>query len=233
MANTTGSHRWRLSHPGTALFALLRSQLRFFVKFHIMETRKGERMDVLLDLASAFGLSTSAGLNAYIPLLTVAVLGRFTSLVRLDAPWDALTNGWIIALLTILLIVEILADKIPVVDTINDGIQTFVRPTAGAIMFAATTQATIDVHPVFALACGVILAGSVHAVKAGSRPVMSAATAGMADPLVSTIEDVIATVTSFLAVIFPYLLLIWLILLATLIYLLLRRRSARRRVQKE
>lgn len=185
-------------------------------------------MEILLDIASAFGLSTSAGLNAYIPLLTVAVLGRFTSLVRLDAPWNALTNWWIIVLLAVLLVIEVFADKVPVVDTINDGIQTFVRPTAGAIMFAATTQATIDIHPVFAMACGVILAGSVHAVKAGSRPVMSAATAGMADPVVSTIEDVIATITSFLAVIFPYLLLIWLVLLATLIYLLIHRRRQRR-----
>lgn len=185
-------------------------------------------MNVLLDLASAFGLSTSAGLNAYIPLLTVAVLSRFTSLVTLDAPWDALTSWWIIALLTVLLIVEILADKIPVVDTLNDGIQTFVRPTAGAIMFAATTQATINVHPVFAMACGVVLAGSVHAVKAGSRPVMSAATAGVADPVVSTIEDIIATVTSFLAVLFPYLLLIWIILLSVLIYLFIRRRRQQR-----
>ncbi|MGC9399910.1 MAG: DUF4126 domain-containing protein [Anaerolineae bacterium] len=188
-------------------------------------------MDVLLDLASAFGLSTSAGLNAYIPLLTVAVLGRFTPLVKLEAPWNALTNVWIIILLTVLLIIEVFADKIPVVDTINDGIQTFVRPTAGAIMFAATTQSTIDIHPVLAMACGVVLAGSVHAVKAGSRPVLSAATAGVADPVVSTIEDVIAAVTSFLALIFPYLLLIWLILLATLIYLLFRRRIARRRVR--
>jgi len=185
-------------------------------------------MEILLDIASAFGLSTSAGLNAYIPLLTVAVLGRFTALVSLDAPWDALTSWWIMALLAVLLVIEIFADKIPVVDTINDGIQTFVRPTAGAIMFAATTQSTINVHPVFAMACGVILAGSVHAVKAGSRPVMSAATAGMADPVVSTIEDVIATITSFLAVIFPYLLVIWLILLATLIYLLIRRHRQRR-----
>ncbi len=185
-------------------------------------------MDVLLDLASAFGLSTSAGLNAYIPLLTVAVLGRFTSLVSLDTPWDALTNWWIIALLVVLLTIEILADKIPVVDTINDGIQTFVRPTAGAIMFAATTQSTINIHPVLAMACGVLLAGTVHAVKAGSRPIMSAATAGMADPVVSTIEDIIATVTSFLAVIFPYLLIVWVILLSVLIYLFIRRRRQRR-----
>jgi hypothetical protein len=185
-------------------------------------------MDVLLDLASAFGLSTSAGLNAYIPLLTVALMARFTSLIRLDPPWDALTSWWVIGLLIVLLLVEILVDKFPVVDTINDIVQTLVRPTAGAIMFAATTRSGINLHPVLAMALGVILAGGVHVVKSGARPVVSSTTGGLGDPVVSTIEDVVATVTSFLAVIFPYLLLVWFLLFAVFIFLLLRRRRLRR-----
>jgi len=48
-----------------------------------------------LSLATAFGLSTSAGLNAYIPLLIVALLARFTSLVTLNEPWDALSSWWV------------------------------------------------------------------------------------------------------------------------------------------
>ncbi|MBN1260871.1 MAG: DUF4126 domain-containing protein [Anaerolineae bacterium] len=180
-----------------------------------------------MDLASAFGLSTSAGLNAYIPLLVVALLGRFTNLVTLESPWSALTSWWIIGLLAILLAVEILADKIPAIDSINDVIQTVVRPTAGAILFAATTQSTIDLHPVLAIAFGVIVAGSVHAVKATARPVITATTAGTANPIVSTIEDAIAAVTAFLAVIFPYIVLVWVFLVVLLIYLLIRRRRVR------
>ena len=57
----------------------------------------------LLDLASAFGLSTAAGLNAYIPMLTVAALAKFTHLIELQEPWSALTSWWIIALLAVLL----------------------------------------------------------------------------------------------------------------------------------
>jgi hypothetical protein len=117
------------------------------------------------------------------------------------------------------------------VDTVNDVIQTIIRPTAGAIMFASTTQATINVHPVLAMACGVLLAGSVHAVKAGARPVLTATTAGTANPIVSTVEDVLAVITSFIAVIFPYLILLWVLLLALLIFLILRRR--RLRVQRD
>lgn len=184
-------------------------------------------VDGFLNLASAFGLSTSAGLNAYIPMLTLALLARFTSLVQLEEPWSALTNWWIIALLAVLLVVEVLADKIPAVDSVNDIIQTVIRPTAGAVVFAATTQSSIHMHPVLAFACGVILAGGTHLVKAGGRPIVTATTGGIGNPIVSTIEDGIAVVTSLVAIIFPYLILAWLFLLVLLIYLIVRWRRQR------
>ncbi len=182
----------------------------------------------LLDLASAFGLSTSAGLNAYIPMLVVAVLAKFTGLIELGEPWTALTSWWIIVLLAVLLVVEELADKIPAVDTVNDVVQTLVRPTAGAILFAATTQTSIRIHPVLAFGFGVVLAGSVHAVKAGARPVVTAMSAGTANPFVSTAEDIVSAVTSLISVIFPYLILVWFVLLGVVIYLIVRWRRQRR-----
>ncbi len=183
----------------------------------------------LMDLASAFGLSTSAGLNAYIPMLTVALLSRFTNLVEFEEPWTALSSWWIIGLLAVLLVIETIADKIPAVDSANDIIQTLIRPTAGAILFAAQTQSTIHVHPVLAMGCGILLAGSVHAVKTGARPVVTATTAGMGNPIESMIEDAIATITSLVAVIFPYLMIIWLLLFIALIVLFFRWRRGRAR----
>jgi len=182
-----------------------------------------------MGLATALGLSTSAGLNAYIPLLTLALLGRFTPLVKLGAPWDLLTNGWIMSLLGILLLIEIFADKIPAVDSLNDVVQTLVRPTAGAILFAASTQQTIHLHPVLAMACGVILAGGVHVIKAGARPVLTATTGGVANPIVSTLEDIVSMVTSLVAVLLPYLILGWLALCIVLALLILRWRRERNR----
>lgn len=169
-----------------------------------------------LSLATAFGLSTAAGLNAYIPLLVVALLARFTPLITLSAPYDALSSWWVIGVLTVLLIVEILVDKVPAVDTVNDIIQTFIRPTAGALLFAATTN-TIGVHPVLAAVCGVILAGGVHVVKAGGRPVVAAATAGVGNPVVSTVEDVISFVTSLIAIVAPYLIVVLIVIFGALI----------------
>lgn len=183
-------------------------------------------LQAFLNLSAAFGLSASAGLNAYIPLLVIALVDRLTNgVMDLQGPWVWLSNWWTIGVLTLLLLVEILADKVPVVDSINDVIQTVVRPTAGAILFAATTRA-IHIHPVVAAICGVLVAGTVHAAKATGRPLLSATTGGTANPIVSTVEDVISAVTSVLSVVAPYLVLAFIVLVISLIlWGILRRRS--------
>jgi glucan phosphoethanolaminetransferase (alkaline phosphatase superfamily) len=163
-------------------------------------------MSALMGVLSAFGLSASAGLNAYIPLLVVALMAR-TPWLKLTPPWDTLSSWWVIGVLVVLLLVETLADKIPAVNHINDIIQTFVRPAAGAVVFAASTNVVSSVHPVLAIICGLLVAGGVHAVKAlAVRPAVTVTTGGIATPIVSTAEDVLATVLSILAVVVPVLL---------------------------
>ena len=186
-----------------------------------------------LSLATAFGLSTSAGLNAYIPLLVVALVGRlFPGVITFSEPYDALTSWWVIGTLAVLLVIEILVDKIPAADTVNDIVHTFIRPAAGAILFAATTDA-IGLHPVLAAVCGVLLAGSVHTVKAGSRPVVASMTAGVGNPVVSTVEDVISFVVSVLAIVAPYLVAALLLIAITLLTWWFLRRQQRRRARVE
>jgi len=163
-------------------------------------------MEILSNIFSAFGLSASAGLNAYIPLLTVALLARFTDLIKLNSPWDTLENPWVIGILIILLIIEFFADKVPAVNHINDVIQTFVRPAAGAIAFAASARVISDVHPALAMIAGILVAGSVHAVKSAAvRPAVTATTGGAGNIPVSILEDVISTSLSILAIIIPIL----------------------------
>jgi hypothetical protein len=161
-------------------------------------------MDALLGIFSAFGLSASAGLNAYIPLLTVGVLAHYTDLIKLNSPWDTLSNPWILILLGILLIIEMLADKVPAVNHLNDLIQTFVRPAAGAVAFAASTDVIQGMHPVVALAAGLLVAGSVHVAKSAAvRPAVTAVSGGAANVPVSIAEDVVSTIVSILAIVLP------------------------------
>jgi hypothetical protein len=178
---------------------------------------------------TAFGLSASAGLNAYIPLLIVALVGKFTDLIALDEPWSALTSWWIIGLLVVLSIVEFFADKIPAVNHINDIVQTVVRPAAGAIVFAASANAITEIHPVLSLAAGLLVAGGVHVAKAGAlRPTVSATTAGTGNVVVSILEDVISTILSIMAVLIPVVLGILLVMFGAWVIWWFWRRENRR-----
>jgi len=163
-------------------------------------------MEALFAIFSAFGLSASAGLNAYIPLLVIGVVAHYTDLIKLSPPFDTLANPWILIMLGILLIIEMLADKVPAVNHINDLVQTFVRPVAGAIAFAAGTNVIAGINPVVALACGLLVAGGVHLAKSVAiRPLVTATTAGAGNTPVSMAEDVASTAVSVVSVFWPIL----------------------------
>jgi hypothetical protein len=163
-------------------------------------------MDAYTSVFSAFGLASAAGLNAYLPLLVVALTARFTDLIQLNEPWDVLTSWWVIAILAVLLVIEMTVDKVPAIDTANDVINTAIRPVAGAILFAAGSGAVGEVHPVLAVICGLLVAGGVHAVKATARPAVTATTGGFGNWLVSLSEDIVAFVTTVMAILVPILL---------------------------
>ncbi len=187
-------------------------------------------MDALFGIMSAFGLSASAGLNAYIPLLVVGVIAHYTDWIKLTPPYDLLANPWILILVGILLIIEMLADKITVVNHINDIVQTVFRPAAGAIVFAASAHALTGVNPLLALACGLLVAGSVHTVKSAAiRPAVTATTGGTANVPISLAEDGIATVLSILSIVIPVLVAILLIILIAMIIWWFWRRATRKK----
>jgi Domain of unknown function (DUF4126) len=187
-----------------------------------------------VELLTGFGLATAAGLNAYIPLLALGLLSRFTDLVTLPHGWAWLENGWVMSIVAVLLVVEIVADKIPALDSINDMIQTFVRPTAGGIVFgsgtAAQTSAVTDpgafVHSGqwVPIAIGVVTALVVSLTKSTVRPAANVATAGMAAPVLSTIEDVTSVGLVFLAILVPVLVLVAVIALVWAVVRIVRRR---------
>ena len=132
--------------------------------------------EAISGLSAAFGLSGSAGLNAYIPLLVVALAARFPMsdpLVKLQAPFDLMGSWWAIGLIAVLLGIEIVADKIPAIDSINDGIQTFIRIPAGAVLAALA----MGEHPPELMLVAGLLGGSIaagtHLAKAGGRALIN------------------------------------------------------------
>lgn len=182
----------------------------------------------MLGLFAAFGLAAATGLNAYLPLLIVGLLARYTELIALKAPWSTLTHPVVLILLAVLLAIEFTVDKIPAVDTVNDVIQTLFRPAAGAILFAASGNVISEMSPVLAMVCGLLIAGSVHTAKAAARPAVTVGTLGTGNPVVSLAEDAVSGTTTVVAILAPALL----AALALLIVLWFLRRRQRRTMRR-
>lgn len=176
---------------------------------------------------TAFGLASTAGLNAYIPLLVTGLVARYTDLITLPTPFDALENVWVLLTLSVLLLIEMTVDKIPAVDTLNDMIHTLVRPAAGAILFAGQAG-HIGIEPTFAIILGLLAAGGVHATKAAVRPAVTATTGGLGNPVVSLIEDVLALIGALLAILLPVVMVVLLVVAAILVLRWWLGRRARR-----
>lgn len=187
-------------------------------------------MPGLASVISAFGLSSAAGLNAFIPLLTMALLAHF-GVVHLAEPFAPLASWPSIAVLTALLGVEVVIDKVPGADHVNDVAQTLIRPAAGAVLFAAEAGLISEVPAPVWLALGLVTALGVHGVKTAARPVITASTLGLGTPIVSAAEDTLATVATFLAIFLPivfFLFAVLVIALAVMGYRALRRAKASR-----
>jgi hypothetical protein len=190
-------------------------------------------MELLTGVMAAFGLAASAGLNAYIPLMVISLTARYTDLIQLSSPWDAITSWWIIGLLILLSVIEFFADKVPAINHINDAIQTFVRPVAGAIVFAASANVITEMHPVLALAAGVLVSGTVHAVKSAAvRPAVTATTGGAGNVPVSVAEDIVATFLSIMAILIPIFIAFVFILFTSLIVWLFWWRSKGKQIEQ-
>ena len=190
----------------------------------------------MLAALTGMGLSAAAGLNAYIPFLVVALIARFTDYITLPVGYEWIQSSWAIGIGAALLLAEVILDKIPAVDTINDTIQTFIRPSMGGLIFAATTAAAqldnstwMKENPWVSVVLGVLISGLVHTGKMAARPAINVGTVGAGAPVVSTVEDIGSLGLSLVALMAPLLVILALILLAwLLIWMWLRVRRWRR-----
>lgn len=180
----------------------------------------------MLEVLTGAGLATASGLNAFIPLLTMGMLARFTDLVTLPAGWAWLENEWVLVIFAVLLVVDLVADKIPAIDSINDFIQTVVRPTSGGIVFgagtAAETAAITDPAAFWSsnawvpVLIGVLIALAMHLTKMGTRAAANTVTVGAAAPALSIGEDAMSIGLVASAILAPLFVLVLLIGLGVL-----------------
>jgi hypothetical protein len=179
-------------------------------------------------LCAASGLSAAAGLNAWLPLFAGAFAQRL-DLVDLAQPFDDLSGTGALAVLAVLTVADFVGDKIPAVDSVLHAVGTVIAPASGAALFTGQTGADTDLPTLAAILLGGSVAASIHAGRATIRPISTVGTAGMANPVLSLIEDLGALGLTLAAFIVPVLAALAVICLVILILVLWRRRLMTRR----
>jgi hypothetical protein len=181
-------------------------------------------------ILAAFGLSGAAGLNAWLPLLAVG-LGDRVGWIDLDSPYDALSSVPGLIVVGSLLVLDFIGDKVPALDSVLHAIGLAIAPASGAVLFAAQTDLTSDLNPAVGALLGALTAGSLQAGRAAVRPFVTASTAGVGNPVVSTAEDGASLAITVLAFVLPVLaFLLVVVALGLIVWLVLQaRRWARSR----
>lgn len=191
-----------------------------------------------MEIGTPLGLGFASGINAYFPLLSFAVSARWLHLYKVNPTFAFITSNWCIIALVVLTILDFVADKIPIVDHTWDATHTFIRPLAGALVAAASSNrmtipigtgsisshllgavsaATGDIHitgaGILVLALlGGILAAMSHTTKATTRLASTITTAGFFNVILSIGEDILVCIVVLLSLFVPAIMLILLVL---------------------
>lgn len=175
-------------------------------------------------ILAAFGLSGAAGLNAWLPLLAVGI-GDRAGWLALDSPYDALSSTPGMIVVGLLLLLDLIGDKIPALDSVLHMIGLVIAPASGAVLFAAQTDLTSDLSPAVGAVLGAVTAGSLQAGRAAVRPFVTASTVGLGNPAVSAAEDGMSLLMTGLAFVVPILaFLLVVVALGLILWLVLRAR---------
>jgi hypothetical protein len=179
-------------------------------------------VDTLAAYSTALGLSTAAGLNAYVPMLAVGLFQRYTDLVTLPAPFDRLGDPLVLGTLAVIATLDFVGDKIPIVDHVLHAAGIAVAPVVGGLLALATARA-VELSPEFAVMLGVAAALATHLARTATRPVATATTAGAGNPVLSLGEDGVSGALSVTAVLAPVVAAILAAVVLTVVVVLWRR----------
>jgi hypothetical protein len=148
------------------------------------------------------GSAWLSGFNLYATVLTLGLLQHF-HMVKLPGDLDVLSSWWVIGAAGLMYLVEFLADKVPIVDSVWDAVHTFIRVPAGAILAASAFAHFNPAVRVAALLAGGTLALGSHGAKATLRATANVSPEPFSNIFLSIIEDVFTITIAALAAFHP------------------------------
>jgi hypothetical protein len=164
-------------------------------------------MSILTAVLTAIGLAACAGLRAFLPIFGAGLAARLLGW-PLPSGLESLASDTGLLIFGLATLIELAADKIPLVDHALDAIHTVLGPIVGILLaYIPLSHFPGPYALALAIMTGVTVAGAVHTLAAATRVKSSIFTIGLANPLLSVIEDLFAIVILAVAILAPILLL--------------------------
>jgi hypothetical protein len=153
----------------------------------------------------AGSLSLLAGWRLYACLLATGVAMRLgiLDLPQHLAALDVLASPWVIGAAGVAAVAELLADKVPLVDSAWDAIHSIIRPIGGALIALAIVDPAEPTWQIVLLLLGGGAALLSHGAKAGARAAVNASPEPFSNIAVSTLEDVATAGGLWLVLAYP------------------------------
>jgi len=144
----------------------------------------------------------ASGINAYAVVLIMGIAERFFHVSGIP---DALARPEVMIGAAVLFLVEMVADKIPYLDSAWDSVHTVIRPAVGATLGYLFGHESSSLDAAFMAATGGFSALASHLVKAGARAAVNTSPEPASNIIVSSTEDVLVASVVSLAFLSPWL----------------------------
>jgi len=159
---------------------------------------------LIASLLSGVGAASNAGLNSTLALIILALADRLTTRIDLASPYSWISSTAGIVVILLLMPIELIADKLPGIDALSDRVHTVIRPLVGGFIAMAIASQPGGINVWVAGVLGLAVAAGVHWYKMKSRPVVTAASNGVANPFLSIAEDLAVIAGTVVSIFVPW-----------------------------
>jgi hypothetical protein len=153
-------------------------------------------------ITTLLGAAFAAGLNIYATVLALAAMHRF-DILHLPEGMALLASTPVMIVAGVLYAIEFVADKVPIVDSIWDVINTFLRPAAGALLAYGIVGAVEPQWQIIAALVGGGVALTSHVAKASTRAAANVSPEPFSNWFLSIAEDLLVFVVMWLVGNYP------------------------------
>ncbi len=174
--------------------------------------------ETIFSILVGIGLAASVGFRIFVPLFALSLASYF-NVIPLNESWQWIGSSSAIVILGVATLVEIFAYFIPFLDNLLDTIAIPLAAFAGTAVMVATVS---DLDPTFTWALAIIAGGGTAAAIKGStsttRLASTSTTAGIANPIISTVETGTSIVMAVLAIFIPIIAIILILIIFWILF---------------